>query len=341
MDAPFSYYDYDAWYNFISNSDADPEIINDGIDYLNTCRDNNIPFILSFNQFSYIWSLDIHVIGHIITFPEAYYRNFTIPKRNGDNRFLSSPYPSLFLIQRWILEQILNKASISKNATGFCRGRSIVDHASLHVKNDGLLKLDLQDFFPSIPLKRVISAFKYIGYPSKIATSLARFCCVDKCLPQGAPTSPALSNIITRKMDYRLEMLCKKYDFIYSRYADDLAFSGKYIPKSFIPVVENIVNNEGFVINNAKTVLVNGQGKKILTGISISDNKIKLPRENRRLLRVEANNALNNDFNKVVIDIGDPIYYERLIGKFMFWLQLEPNNQYVISTLSKLKIKAS
>ncbi len=279
--------------------------------------------------------------GHIITFPEAYYRNFSIPKRNGDNRLLSSPYPSLFLIQRWILEQILNKASISNNATGFCRGRSIVDHASLHVDNTSLLKLDIKDYFPSITLKRVITAFKYIGYPSKIATSLARFCCVDKCLPQGAPTSPALSNIITRKMDYRLEMLCKKYGFVYSRYADDMAFSGKYIPKSFNRIVEKIVNDEGFTINNAKTVLINGHGKKILTGISISNNKLKLPRNNRRLLRVEANIALKNDFNKVVIETGDPIYYERLIGKFMFWLQIEPDNEYVITTLNKLKIKAS
>lgn len=326
MSAPFSCYDYESWNSFISNADTNDATIEDGIKYLSLCKEKSLPYILSFRHLSFIWDIDIRVLSAIITFPEKYYRKFDIPKKSGGTRQISAPHETLYVIQRWILDNILKKNDVSKNAMGFCNGRSVITHASYHLNCNSLLKIDLESFFPTIKLKRVIKAFNYIGYPSRVATSLSRFCSLNGELPQGAPTSPAISNLVVKKMDYRLERLSEIYEIKYSRYADDLAFSGKYIPATFLEPVKTIITNEGFVINNKKTYLTNRKGKKILTGISISDNKLKLPRDKRRRIRAESFNAQKKDPIIVIMENKDPVYYERLLGKLNFWAQIEPDN---------------
>lgn len=339
MSTPFSCFAYDEWKTYIENANTEAQVKLDCLAYLGKCEEMKIPYILSFKQLPYIFSIDIKVLSTMVTFPEQYYRMFSIPKRSGGERKIATPYPSLYYVQKWILENILNKISINENAKGFCCGRSIISHAETHLNSKSLLKTDIIDFFPSITLRRIIAAFKYIGYPSRVASTLARFCCLNKVLPQGASTSPMLSNIVCNKMDNRLNLVSEKYKLAYSRYADDLAFSGEYVPSSFLPVVEKILDDEGFLINKKKTIIINGRGKKILTGISISNGKLSIPREKRRLLRTEAYMALKNDPTQTIIAEGDPIYYERLLGKYGFWHLLEPNNDYVEITINKLKVK--
>jgi RNA-directed DNA polymerase len=123
------------------------------------------------------------------------------------------------------------------------------------------LKLDLKDFFPSINLNRIIFVFKSLGYPNKIAFYLASICSYNESLPQGAPTSPILSNIIAKQLDKRLISLAKKYSLKFTRYADDLTFSGKKIPAKFIEYIKNIIEDEGFVVNESKTRLYKNNRK--------------------------------------------------------------------------------
>jgi RNA-directed DNA polymerase len=339
MSAPFNCYSYDEWKIFIESANTDLKIKDDGLKYLSKCKDKNLPFILSFKQLPYIWSIDVRKLANIVTFPKYYYREFTIPKRSGGQRKIATPYPALYDIQEWILRNILDKASINSCAMGFCHGKSNLNHAKTHSGNKGLLKSDIVNFFPSITLKRVITVFKFLGYPSRIASSLGRFCCLNGVLPQGSATSPALSNIICNKMDYRLIMVAEKYSLVYSRYADDIAFSGEYIPISFLNVIEKIINDEGFELNMKKTYICNGHGKKVLTGISISNGKLALPREKKRILRVEAFKAINCDPMEYIYKQHDPIYYERLIGKYSYWKLIEPSNYFVVNTISALKKK--
>jgi hypothetical protein len=153
-----------------------------------------------------------------------------------------------------------------------------------------------------------------------------------------APTSPYISNIIAKRLDIRLKALSKKCNLAYSRYADDIAFSGDYISSKYTKYVYTIITSEGFIPNFKKTRLVIGNGKKIITGLSISNDKLTIPRKRKRELRKNAFYILLNGLEKYskITKKYDPIFLERLIGKYTFWKFIEPDNKYVIITLNKL-----
>jgi len=276
---------------------------------------------------------------NMVNFSEMFYREFSIPKRNGSTRNIDAPYPSLYSIQRWILDNILSKIRIHASAFGFVKKRSVVDNAKMHLGKKCLLKMDIKEFFPSINLKRVIPIFLNLNYPQNISYILAKLCCKNGYLPQGSPASPYISNIVAKRLDSRLMAVSKTYFLQYSRYADDLVFSGDYIPHKFIKIVEEILQDEGFLPNKDKTKLIVGQGKKIITGISISNGKLTIPRNMKRTLRKEAHFILLNglELHSAKINDRDPIYLERLIGKFNFWKCVEPESEYVLKTLNELK----
>lgn len=293
----------------------------------------------SFQKLSLEFGIKPDTLAGIIEFTNKYYRTFKIPKRNGQLRIITSPYPALKYIQRYILREILVNEIPSNCATGFVKNRSIKENVNPHIGSKCILKMDLKDFFPSITIDRVISVFVNIGFENKVAYMLARICCLDNKLPQGAPTSPSISNIIAKRLDLRINAMCKKYNLKYTRYADDICISGRYIPYKIISYIENIIKNERFQVNSDKTKLIIGNGKKVITGISISSGKTTLPREKKRFLRREAYCLLQIGIDKYLNEERqyDPIVIERLIGKFNFWNYIEPENQYVIKTIEKLK----
>ncbi|MDO5767920.1 MAG: reverse transcriptase family protein, partial [Psychrobacter sp.] len=171
------------------------------------------------------------------------YTHFTIAKRSGEPRQIWAPIPRLKYAQRWILDNILNHLPIHGAAHGFVRGKSIVSNAEMHTDSEILIKLDIKDFFPSVNWRRVKGVFRHAGYHEQLATLLAMLCTEsprqivqqngityyvalgDRALPQGAPTSPALTNIVCLNLDRRLTGLAEKLGLRYSRYADDLTFS--------------------------------------------------------------------------------------------------------------------
>ena len=174
---------------------------------------------------------------------QVHYRRFTIPKRDGSDREIWAPLPILKEAQRWILDNIVEKLLVHGSAHGFLPGRSIVSNASVHVDSRIILKMDLRNFFPTVTYRRVKGVFRKAGYREQIATLLALVCTESprevvqsngktwyvslgpRSLPQGAPTSPGLTNAICLKLDGRLSGLAKKYGWRYTRYADDLTFS--------------------------------------------------------------------------------------------------------------------
>ncbi len=175
------------------------------------------------------------------------YTKFTIPKRDGRERAICAPKPQLRWVQRRILDEILNKVPAHDAAHGFIAGRSILTNAAPHQGAEVLVKFDLEDFFPTIHYYRVMGLFARLGYQvgdarfaaddesTQIGPTLARLCCYTPeprswgtaLLPQGAPTSPAISNLVCRRLDARLEGLARRIGGVYTRYADDLTFSFK------------------------------------------------------------------------------------------------------------------
>lgn len=309
------------------------------VSYINQLTKNGVPVIWGAGHLASILGIKNDIFTSMINSQISFYRSFHIPKRRGGYRELSAPYSVLLETQRWILENILQVIGVSHYAHGFVNGRSIVSNAEIHLGKKYLLKMDLEDFFPSISLKRVIAIFQNLGYPHFISYMLASLCCLNGRLPQGAATSPALSNIISKRLDSRLSAVANKWQLDYSRYADDLAFSGNYISARFIKVVSEIVQDESFCVNESKTKLVRGSGRKIITGISVSGDKLCLPKETKRKLRQEVFYLTTRGFMEHTENINDsdPLYVERLLGKLSFWKQVEPDNNYIAQSIIKVR----
>ena len=161
------------------------------------------------------------------TNPKKRYYSFQINKKNGKFRNISAPSPFIKILQQK-LNQVLKAVYNPKpSAHGFVINRSIVTNASKHLSRKYVFNIDLKDFFPSINFGRVRGMFmaKPYNLPEKVSTVLAHLCCFDRQLPQGAPTSPIISNMICGKLDSQLQQLASKYRCTYSRYADDITFS--------------------------------------------------------------------------------------------------------------------
>ena len=276
----------------------------------------------------------------IINNPAAFYRSFEIKKKSGGMREIRAPYPSLKTIQQWIYEYILKNQYVHGCAHGFRTRRSIVTNAKTHVENKCLLKLDLKDFFPSIKINRVVQVFKNIGYTKNVSWLLATICCLDEELPQGAPTSPALSNIVARHMDKRLYRLAKSFGYRYSRYADDISFSGDDIPVAFIKYAVDIIEDCGFEVNTKKVRLYQEKDNKILTGVALKNGVMKLPREKRREYEQEIYYALKYGVNTRIKGAYNNFstYILSLLGKANFWLILEPDNAFAKDAIPRLKV---
>lgn len=220
-----------------------------------------------------------------------------IPKASGGERLLLVPKQDLMDIQYWILEEILEKISPHDAAHGFRSGRSILTNAQQHVCKEALVKFDLKDFFPLIRCPRVRGIFSRLGFSEKVAGALACLTTTRiplmtrRGLPQGAPTSPILSNLVTRKLDVRCSRLAGKLNFSYSRYADDMTFSGSSKNLSTIlRLVPQIIREEKFRINRKKVRIQRSGARQMVTGVVV--NKCPgVSREERLRLRAIIHNA--------------------------------------------------
>ncbi|HPD14205.1 MAG TPA: reverse transcriptase family protein [Planctomycetota bacterium] len=248
-----------------------------------------------------------------LTFPDAakeppHYSAFAVPKRSGGYRVLYAPKPRLKAAQQWIRREILAKTHASESAHGFVETRSILTNAAPHAGRDIVLTLDLDNFFPSVTYRRVRGIFQSLGYGEEMAIPLALLCTVrpaekvrefvggqrHRMLPQGAPTSPALANLACRHLDARLDGLAAKFGCVYTRYADDLTFSGDEAfarsLKRFLPLVHQIVSNEGFKLKKGKTHYARRGARQEVTGLVVNDGP-RVPRAYRRRLRAILHNA--------------------------------------------------
>jgi len=223
-----------------------------------------------------------------------HYIRFKIPKKTGGERQISAPMPRMKAAQNWILVNILEKLELHEAAQGFRKNHSIVTNAQPHVGADVIINLDLKDFFPSIAYKRVKGLFRSFGYSEAAATIFGLLCTepeveeveidgktyyvalTERHLPQGSPASPAITNILCRRLDRRLTQMAEELGFTYTRYADDLTFSasGDRLQGicNILRRTEAIVAHEGFTINQEKTRIMRGKSSQLeVTGIVVND----------------------------------------------------------------------
>ena len=237
----------------------------------------------------------------------THYVQFAVPKRSGGTRTLSVPHRTLSEAQRWVFDRIVGKLGVEPPAHGFVTGRGILTNAAPHAGKAVVVNMDLEGFFPSIGFARVRSVFQRLGYSPAVATILALLC--TECprrrveydgvpyhvatgprgLPQGACTSPALSNQVARRLDRRLLGLATRLGLTYTRYADDLTFSGDDPLRGAIGYlmarVRHIAQDEGFTVNQAKSRVLRRNAAQMVTGLVVNDRP-GVPREEiRRLAR--------------------------------------------------------
>ena len=254
------------------------------LSYAKVLFDQKLPIIADINHFSKLVGLNYEYVCSMAYSPKHFYRSFTIKKSNGKNRQIDEPLPDLKKVQRWILDEILSRLSISPYAKAFVKGRNLKHNARFHRGQNVLVTLDIKDFFPSIKIIDVYNIFIGFGYRKNIAFFLANLCCLDDILPQGAPTSPYLSNLKMRNFDKKISAFCNKNKWRYTRYADDLTFSGDINVKYLLKIVNNCVFENGFRLNSEKTRIAKKNARQEVTGIVVNHH-MQIMKTDRKLIR--------------------------------------------------------
>jgi RNA-directed DNA polymerase len=217
------------------------------------------------------------------------YARFTVAKRGGGVRPIDAPDAALKAIQRRILRRLLGRLKTHPAATGFVRRESIVTNALRHVEKAVVVRMDIERFFASTRADRVSRYFRAVGWGHRPARLLTRLCTHEGGLPQGAPTSPALSNLVNYRLDARLAGLARRFDAIYTRYADDITFSfARNDPRAIhyvILLTKHIVRQHGYRLHQRRKLHIRRRHQRqVVTGLIVNDG-VRLPRETRRWLR--------------------------------------------------------
>lgn len=271
------------------------------------------------------------VIENYITFADKHYNTYYLPKKSGGKRTIESPGKNLKTIQRWVLKNHLNKFEVNKRANGFVVKRGIRRNALFHLNKKYILTIDIKDFFPSISQKQVFESLNEHFSDKDFAIKIAKLCTYKRRLPQGAPTSPMLSNLVFKKIDDEIMRYCNSESINYSRYADDLSFSSdnKNSLQFAYKFVSELLYNNGFNVNSKKTRYLSGKGNMSVTGININMGKPKVSSKLKKQVRAELHHYIIK---------GKKTNLKSLAGYISFISSIEDDYSEKIKTyINKLK----
>lgn len=285
---------------------------------------------------------EIYYISNNIS---KHYKKVCIPKKSGGIRTLYIPNKKLKHMQRVILNEFLREYKISKCATAYHQGAALISNAKSHTNKKYILKLDIHDFFSSITYGRVYKMF-FNHFPVKYAKLFAELCCYNDKLVQGAPTSPAISNIIMLDFDNRIESYCKKNNIAYTRYCDDITLSANFPLNSAYHKIKKELKRMGFELNKSKTHFVKNTHQQRVTGIVVNE-KMQVPIEYRKRLRQELyylykfgahDVILKNNYTDYISNGNtlDEKYINSLLGRINYVLQIDPDNNEFAKEKDKL-----
>ncbi len=277
---------------------------------------------------------------------DRHYRAAKLLKRDGTYRALSVPSARLKAVQRAICEKLLSQMEVSRYAMAYRYGASVHKNARVHIAKAKVLKLDIYHFFDSIRYQQVkdkVFHAERFGEPIRILLSM--LCYYRDVLPQGAPTSPMISNIIMREFDDAVGAFCRERGVAYTRYCDDMTFSGNFDHTEIIRFVKNELHKSGFVLNGKKTRVVTFANRQTVTGIVVNQ-KLSTPNEYRRTIRAEVyyikKYGVHEHLKHTDCGLEPRQYLQSLLGRISFALsaapcdkQLTEAKHFIISELKK------
>lgn len=283
---------------------------------------------VSIQRLTYLADLDGRYVSDAQAAANHYHYDF-LQKSSGGVRVIEAPKAQLNAVQRRVLDQILNNVPLHDAAFGFVAGRSCLDGAAQHVREEMVVGFDLADFFPSVGMGRVFGVFRMLGYPEAVARVLTGLCTNrtparvvgslgaevralyrTPHLPQGAPSSPALVNLVAFGLDCRLHGLARRLGARYTRYADDLTFSGdRGVERILLEAVPKIVRECGFAVRREKTRVMPSTGRQVVTGIVVNERLNVARAEFDRIKAVI--HACGKDGDQ---RLRDPLFRARLQG---------------------------
>lgn len=254
------------------------EYIDKCIIYAKKLLDKNLPVLFDKHHVDEI--LKLYSIKR-----DCYHTFFVRSKKK--QRKITAPSKNLKLRQQWILKEILENNKVSDCCHGFVKDRSILTNAKKHSGHKNILNIDIENFFPSITQMMVVKVFEEMGYNQDVSQILSELCCYQGRLPQGAPSSPYLANLILRDMDIKLLEFCEKNEITYTRYADDMSFSSDRDIKKHLEILVKIIESYSFHINDKKTKYYEEPYRKIVTGLIVKQDGVYVPKKFKRTLKQE------------------------------------------------------
>ena len=260
---------------------------------------------------------------------EKNYKIYKIKKRNGKYRNICEPSSNLKQIQKRILTNILNNKSISKYAKAYHKGVGLKDNAIPHINKEMILKLDNKDFFENISFVDIYnSCFSIEYFPKSVGMILTYLCTYDNHLTQGSPTSAYISNLVMKEFDEELGNWCNLKNISYTRYSDDMTFSGEFNPSELIVKVRKMLYKLGLELNNNKIHIVHKSSSQNVTGIVVNE-KLQVNIKYRNKIRQEIyyikKFGLSSHMKKSDINIESKRYLNKLYGRIIYVLQI---NEY-------------
>lgn len=261
---------------------------------------------------------------------KSHYHKTKIPKRDGSFRTLTVPDEVLKKIQRSIVKNILAYLPVSRYATAYRYGTSVQKNAKVHVGKKKILKLDILHFFDSIMYSAVKdNCFPTTRFSEPVRTLLSLLCYYEDALPQGAPSSPIISNIIMREFDDVIGAWCEERNISYTRYCDDMTFSGEFDTKELLCMVKDELFKRGFLINSRKTVSLSHSKRQTVTGIVVNE-KPNVSSDYKRSIRQSVyyckKYGVKSHLEKIKSPQDERSYLCSLLGKISFVLQTVPND---------------
>ena len=271
-----------------------------------------------------------------------HYRKAKLPKKSGGYRNLSVPDEVLKSIQKRIAEVLLIHMPVSRYAKAYRFGSSTLRNAKHHVGKQVVLKLDILHFYDSIRYPTVKDkVFPEEIYAEPLRILLTMLCYHKDVLPQGAPSSPAITNIILYEFDELIGQWCRERDIAYTRYCDDMTFSGDFEPAEVIRFVRVELKKMGFLLNEQKTRIQHTGQRQSVTGIVVNE-KLSIPADYRRKLRQELyycrKFGIQEHLQKIGLEIPEETYRMQLLGKANYVLQIHPDDRDMLEARKWLQL---
>ena len=256
------------------------------------------------------------------------YRIFRLKKRDGGRRTIYEPDGILKHIQKRILSQVLEEMHVSPYAMAYIRGKSLLDNASSHVSKKMILKLDIKNFFENIWFLDVYNnCFPIELFPRSVGMLFTYLCTYDDHLIQGAPTSAYISNLVMRDFDYAVGNWCRENDIAYTRYSDDMTFSGDFDPAAVIRKVRRELYKLDMELNDSKTRVIYASHRQCITGIVVNE-KMQVSKSYRKAIRQQMHYIKKHGLSEHLARTGkkENGYLNSLKGRINYVLQINPDD---------------